>query len=355
MHSLVGDGRRVRCRGASTNAPFPTRRSTTSCWWADELRSKCRIGSVSGGHHDAWTTTKGRPYRIAVDLANRPLDDRAPAILLAFARALARWRRVSLLAVLYPDAPEFSRTWLACPRPRPDPTARLLCFHHAGGSPSAFRPWVDDLPAHVEMLVVRLPGREARLRETALTRVPDIVAPLAKAMAPLSEGIRVVGFGHSLGAMLAFEFARELRRQGLPSLAALVVSGRNAPGFGRQLSLHTLDDRELVAEVQRIYGGIPQAILDEPELLKLTLPVLRADLTLNETYILEPESPLDCPIEAYAGIDDPRVGAAGLEAWRQHTRASFEWAQVEGEHFYLSAPAGKRTILAKLAAVLGKA
>ncbi len=256
--------------------------------------------------------------------------------------------------MLYPDAPEFTRTWLACPRPRPDPTARLLCFHHAGGSPSTFRPWLDDLPAHVELLVVRLPGREARLRETPLTRMSEIVAPLAKAIAPLLEGVRVVGFGHSLGALISFEFARELRRQQLPSLAALVVSGRNAPGFGRQLSLHQLDDRELVAEVQRIYGGIPQAILDEPELLKLTLPVLRADLTLNEAHVHEQESPLDCPLSAYAGVDDPRVGAVGLEAWGEHTSASFEWAQVEGEHFYLSAPAGKRVILEKLATVLGR-
>jgi medium-chain acyl-[acyl-carrier-protein] hydrolase len=261
--------------------------------------------------------------------------------------------RVSLSAVLYTDAPEFSRTWIACSRPRPDPTARLLCFHHAGGSPAAFRPWVDDLPAHVEMLVVRLPGREARLRETPLTRVADIVGPLAKALAPLREGVRTVCFGHSLGALLAFEFARELRRQAMPSLAALVVSGRNAPGFGRLLALHKLDDRELVAEVQRIYGGIPQAILDEPELLKLTLPVLRADLTLNEAHVLEHEPPLDCPIRAYAGVDDPRVGAAGLEAWGGHTSASFEWAQVEGEHFYLATTAGKRMILAKLATVLG--
>jgi medium-chain acyl-[acyl-carrier-protein] hydrolase len=229
-----------------------------------------------------------------------------------------------------------------------------LCFHHAGGSPAAFRPWLDDLPAHVELLVIRMPGREARLRETPLTRLPDIVGPLAKALAPLCAGVRMVCFGHSLGALLAFEFARELRRQALPSLAALVVSGRNAPGFGRLLALHQLGDRELVAEVQRIYGGIPQAILDEPELLKLTLPVLRADLTLNEAYVFEDEPPLDCAIRAYAGVDDPRVGAAGLEAWGRQTAASFEWAQVEGEHFFLTTPAGKRMVLAKLAEVLGK-
>lgn len=251
----------------------------------------------------------------------------------------------------YPNAPEQSRTWLACPRPRPDPSKRLVCFHHAGGSPSSFRPWLDDLAAHVEMLVVRLPGREARLRETPLTEVARIVEPLCDALAPLAD-MPFVLFGHSLGALLAFEFARALRRRALPSPTALVVSGRNAPGFGRSLALHRLPDPELVEEVQRIYGGIPRAILDEPELLALTLPVLRADLTINETHPFADEPPLDCPIHAYAGIDDPGVGRVGLEAWAAQTSAAFEAARHDGEHFYLSAPAGKRWLLSKLDALL---
>lgn len=251
------------------------------------------------------------------------------------------------------DAPELTRTWLACPRPRPDATVRLLCFHHAGGSPSSFRPWMSELPAHIELLAVRLAGREARLRQTPVKSVAEVVEPLAEALAPLlADNQRVAIFGHSMGALLGFELTRELRRRELPRPELLVVSGRNAPGAGRKLELHQLSDRKLIDEVQRIYGGIPQAILDEPELLALTLPVLRADLTINETHVLTDEPPLDVPIRAYAGLDDPHVGKAGLERWAEYTSGGFEWAQAEGDHFYLAPAPGKRWLLEKLAAEL---
>lgn len=247
------------------------------------------------------------------------------------------------------DAPEPTRTWLACPRPVPDAPIKLLCLHHAGGSPAAFRPWVDELPASVELLPVRLAGRDARLREKPATSVAEIVAPLARAIEPLLAEHDVAIFGHSLGALLGFELARELRRQGLPGPKALIVSGRNAPGTGRTLELHKLGDRQLVAEVQRIYGGIPPQILNEPELLALTLPLLRADLTVNETYVIGQEDPLDCRLRAYGGDDDPHVGRAGLEAWAVHTSASFACAQAPGDHFYLGSATGKRWILDRIA------
>jgi medium-chain acyl-[acyl-carrier-protein] hydrolase len=203
------------------------------------------------------------------------------------------------------------------------------------------------------LLAVRLAGREARLRQTPVNSVAEIVEPLAEALAPLLErDARVAIFGHSMGALLGFELTRELRRRQLPRPELLVVSGRNAPGAGRKLELHTLSDRKLIDEVQRIYGGIPQAILDEPELLALTLPVLRADLTINETHTLTDEPPLDVPIHAYAGLDDPHVGKLGLEGWGAFTEAGFEWAQTEGDHFYLAPAPGMQWLLARLAAAL---
>jgi medium-chain acyl-[acyl-carrier-protein] hydrolase len=247
------------------------------------------------------------------------------------------------------DAPESTRTWLACFRPVPEAPTKLLCLHHAGGNPGVFRPWIDALPGSVELLAVRLAGRDARLRERPAKHVNEIVAPLARALQPLIDGHDLAIFGHSLGALLGFELARELRRQQLPGPKVLLVSGRNAPGTGRRLALHELGDRELVAEVQRIYGGIPQQILDEPELLALTLPVLRADLTVNETHELTEEPPLTCPMAAFGGDDDPHVSRAGLEAWGAHTSASFACEQTAGDHFYLGSAAGKRWILDRIA------
>lgn len=256
--------------------------------------------------------------------------------------------------VRYADSPTSTKTWIACPKPRAStPRARLLCLHHAGGNPSAFRPWLGEFGDDVELLAIRLPGREARLRETPLTSVPAIVEPLVNALAPLREGVRLVVFGHSLGALLGFELARAMRRAALALPDRLVVSGRNAPGVGRVLRLHVLSDRELIDEVQRVYGGIPKVLLDEPELLALTVPVLRADLTINETYEFGEEPALGCPITALGGVDDPHVSVAGLEAWAEQTTAGFEAERCAGDHFYLGAGAGKRFVLDKLRAALG--
>ncbi|HVI01516.1 MAG TPA: thioesterase domain-containing protein [Enhygromyxa sp.] len=247
------------------------------------------------------------------------------------------------------DAPESTRAWLACFRPVPEAPIKLLCLHHAGGNPGVFRPWANELPASVEMLAVRLAGRDARLRERPATSVAEIVTPLARALAPLIDGHDLAIFGHSLGALLGFELARELRRQQLPNPKALILSGRNAPGTGRELALHKLGDRELVADVQRIYGGIPKQILDEPDLLALTLPLLRADLTVNETHQLADEPPLACRLRAFGGVDDPHVSLAGLEAWGGHTSASFVCERAAGDHFYLGTPTGRRWILDRIA------
>ncbi|NVB42289.1 thioesterase [Pseudenhygromyxa sp. WMMC2535] len=250
----------------------------------------------------------------------------------------------------FEDAPALTRTWLARPRPKPDAPIKLICLHHAGGNPSNFRPWLADLPENMELFAVRLAGREARLREPPATRIGPVVEALAEALSPLIAAHRVVVFGHSLGSLLAFETMRELRRTQRPLPHALVVSGRRAPGTGRALSLHQLPDREFIKEVQRVYGGIPQQLLAEPELLALTLPALRGDLSINETYEFSEQPALDVPLRALGGTDDPHVLASELQAWGRQTSASFSWAQHEGDHFYLGSPAGRRWVIAQVAA-----
>ncbi len=252
---------------------------------------------------------------------------------------------------------ELTDFWLARPRPRPSAPIKLLCLHHAGGNPSNFRPWLDALPDDVELLAVRLAGREARMREAPATRMADIVEPLAQALAPLIEASQpssgrpagVIVFGHSLGALIGFEVVAALQAKGSPLPAALVVSGRSAPApHARTLALHTLPDQAFIDEVQRIYGGIPPQILAEPELLALTLPVLRADLEVNETYSYSPRPALSLPLYALGGRDDPHVTRPQLEAWSAHTTGAFTSAQCEGGHFYLGTPAGRRWVIEEL-------
>ncbi len=255
------------------------------------------------------------------------------------------------------EASERARTWLSCARPVPDARVRLFCFHHAGGSPAFFRFWPDGLRG-VELLSLRLPGRETRLREPLLGHLRDVVEPLAQLLPPLFAGVSPVLFGHSLGGLLAFELARELRRRGLPEPALLCISGRRAPTHADSFSagLYKLSDEDLLASVQMRYGGIPKALLDEPELVKLMLPVLRADLTLLGTHQHEDEPPLACPIRAYGGSDDLGVPSEALEAWAGQTTGSFVCRIFRGDHFYMNDEANRRALLDDLSsAVIGLA
>ena len=225
--------------------------------------------------------------------------------------------------------------WLVRFRANPAATLRLICFHHAGGGASAYRPWLNELPAGIELCAVQLPGREARLREAPFTRLSDLVPVATEAIQPVLD-LPFVLFGHSLGAMVAFEVARALAQRGGPQPARLVLSGRRAPTRPeRGPRVSHLPTPEFLDEVQRRWDGIPAAVLEEPELLELLLPTLRADLSIVESYVHVPGPPLECPLSCFGGADDPSVDAADLAAWRDHTGSAFSLRMFPGSHFFV--------------------
>ena len=171
------------------------------------------------------------------------------------------------------------------------------------------------LPEAIQLRAVLLPGREARFREPAHARMTSLVGALADALAPdLAE--RYALFGHSMGALVAFELARELRRRGQPLPEALIVSGRRAPDLVLdERPLHLLPDEAFIAEIQARYGGIPQLILDEPELMALFLPTLKADFAVFETHRFVSEPPLACALAFYGGDTDPQSAPAASAGW----------------------------------------
>lgn len=256
--------------------------------------------------------------------------------------------------MLYEHTLDATRTWIACFNPRPHPRVRLVCLPHAGASPTAFRPWADLAPDDFEVLAVQLAGRGARIDEPLATRVEEIVEPLAQALEPLLDSSTVVIFGHSLGALLSVELVYELRRRQLPAPELLVVSGRTVPGSGRTLRLHELPDRHLIREVQRIYGGIPREILVEPAMLMRMLPILRADLAVNENHCMRDEPPVDASILALGGTEDPHVTHTELGLWRKRTTREFSCAQFQGGHFYLSSVDGQRWVVEQIVAALAQ-
>jgi medium-chain acyl-[acyl-carrier-protein] hydrolase len=224
--------------------------------------------------------------------------------------------------------------WIAKPRPNPAARLRLLCFPHAGAGASAFAAWPSRLPPDVEVCAVQMPGREVRLNEPPVTRWDDALDQLSEALQPQLDRPFAL-FGHSLGALLAFEFIRRLRRDRRPGPVHLFVSGRRAPHLASDDPLTpTLSDEAFVTELRRL-TGTPEDLLNSPEMLAIFLPLLRADLALAQAYAYREDVPLSMPISAYGGIDDEDVPVVKLQAWRRHTTSTFRHQIFPGGHFYL--------------------
>jgi medium-chain acyl-[acyl-carrier-protein] hydrolase len=224
--------------------------------------------------------------------------------------------------------------WVTYPRANPGAEIRLFCLPHAGGGASAYSMWLSALPSFVELCPIQMPGRETRIREPLFTSLPPLVSAIAESLFPHLDKPFAL-FGHSMGAKLAFELTRLLRREHGPKPLHLFVSGHGAPQIlSTEPPIHTLPDDEFIREVQR-YEGMPQEILESAELMRYILPILRADFSINETYVYTDEPPLSSPITAYGGLRDEGAPRADIEAWREQTTSSFEFRMFPGGHFFL--------------------
>jgi surfactin synthase thioesterase subunit len=244
-----------------------------------------------------------------------------------------------------------SSKWIVVAKPRERAAARLFCFSHAGAGGSAYRGWSDAAPAELEICMIQLPGRESRLREPALTSLAEIVQPIVKALEPRTD-VPFAFFGHSMGALVAFETARELRRVGGGSPVALFVSASRAPQLPwPHPPVRHLTDVELLTEVNRRYESVPDVIIQDAELRELLTPALRADMTLVETHAYQPENPFGFPVVAFGGDADRMVKRPELEQWRAHTADSFRLRMLSGDHLFLQAR--RQELLADIVETMG--
>jgi medium-chain acyl-[acyl-carrier-protein] hydrolase len=210
----------------------------------------------------------------------------------------------------------------------------LFCFPYAGGAASVFRNWSDGLPADVELCPVQLPGRGTRLTEPPYSRLSLLVEALAEGILPLLDK-PFAFFGHSLGSLVSFELARELRAKHQARPVRLFVSAGPAPQIPhRGLPIHNLPEREFAAELRRL-NGTPDELLDHRELMDIVIPSLRADFALYESYRYSAGPPLNCPISTFGGLSDQKVSHRDLEAWRDQTTVSFSIRMFPGDHFFL--------------------
>jgi len=249
--------------------------------------------------------------------------------------------------------------WIVRRKPNPRAALRLLCFPYAGGGASIYRTWPEALPADVELWAVELPGRETRAGEPPFERLGPLIASLADATGPEladpAEPQRAPApfaiYGHSFGALVGWSFARELRRRSLPTPVHLFVSARRAPQLPDPSPMHPLPGPQFLARLRQL-GGIPDAVLQEPELMAYFLPILRADIAMNDTATVALDQPLACPITALGGLSDERASADELDAWRVHTAAAFDREMFAGGHFFLQTARGE--LLASLARRLAR-
>jgi medium-chain acyl-[acyl-carrier-protein] hydrolase len=254
----------------------------------------------------------------------------------AVAAAVERDR--ALGAMLRRMSLDASKSWWVVPESRRDATMRLFCFPYAGGSGTVFHRFAQAMPEHIEVASLQVPGRGFRLRDAAIPTLDGLLDAVEGVIASRLDRPYAF-FGHSLGAIVAFELARRGRRAGLPAPAHLFASAAPAPRatrHGRSVSR----DLEAPAFWQAVHAlyGTPTQVLADPELLAMVVPPLKADFALFDAYRYEEDAPLSTPITAFFGSMDPMVDRAAADAWRAETTDAFALHEVPGPHLYVQVP-----------------
>jgi len=229
---------------------------------------------------------------------------------------------------------DHTNRWLSVSAPNPQALLRLFCFPYAGGTAAIFREWHKDLPPAIEVCGIRLPGRGTRIEEPPFLDLKQLVHTMAAELRPLWEKPFAL-LGHSLGALIAFDLTRHLRDEYGHHAVHLFVSGSCAPNQPSEIMRpYDLSEDGFLETVRRL-NGTPPKVLDHPELMKLMLPVLRADFQIAQDYKYLSGRPLNCPITAFGGSRDEEVCSDCLRAWRLETTGEFSLCMIDGDHFFI--------------------
>lgn len=228
--------------------------------------------------------------------------------------------------------------WFTPLRQASAPKANLLLFHYAGGNSGIYRALSQWITQPVNIMALDLPGRARRFNEPLIDDLHVAADEIAKAMLAEKSALAalpMILFGHSVGAKLAFEVTLRLQRKGMLTPRHLIVSGSGAPHIPRSRPpLHALAQDQFIEELRR-YGGTPEPLLEEEDLLQLLIPMLRSDFKMAELYRHHSSPHVNCSLTAFGGDDDETVELSSLHAWSEHAGASFDTLIFPGGHFFL--------------------
>jgi surfactin synthase thioesterase subunit len=224
--------------------------------------------------------------------------------------------------------------WCESLSPGPAWLLRLFCFPYAGGNALVFREWQKYLVPEIDVCLVHLPGRARRINERPHTQIQPLIQELADAIHTEVQGGRFAFWGHSMGALISFELAREFRRRNYPAPVHLFLSACRAPTVMKAVppSFH-LPAQEFIAEIQKL-NGTPKEFFENPEIQKVLLPLLRSDFQITDTYQYHDENPLACPITVYGADQDNLATLNHLAPWKMQTSAAYKMRVFPGDHFF---------------------
>jgi pyochelin biosynthetic protein PchC len=224
--------------------------------------------------------------------------------------------------------------WLRRYHPAPDGAPTVVAFPHAGGAASSFVPLSATLSPDVEVLAVQYPGRQDRRLEPCAPSIAELADRVTDELAPWRGG-RLVLFGHSMGAIVAYEVALRLARVGVPPAA--VVASASKPPSRFAIDFGDIDDDAVLVDRLRTLSGTENGVLDDDELVRAILPAVRGDYRALRKYRHEPGERLSCPVGVFTGLDDPMVGVRDATGWADHTTGGIRVRGFPGGHFYLDA------------------
>lgn len=216
--------------------------------------------------------------------------------------------------------------------PRPAARLRLYCLPCAGGGASMYRQWPKLLPEWIELRAVRLPGRQGRHREASYTDCDTAADALVAALGHEPRE-PFAFFGHSMGAMISYRMTQMLVERGAPAPALLAVASWPQEGVEADSMPDPDDDR--FAESLKLLGGVPPEMLADPEVLRLSLPVVRDDFRLCRSYRRRAAAPLPVPVAAFVGAADTVTPPDAVAGWQAHSEAFLGLHTLPGGHFFL--------------------